>query len=287
MCIVLKPILKYRGGKQKEIPDFIHRVPAKYHRYFEPFLGGGAVYFYLEPERAVVGDVNRKLITFYQQLRDQYPLMRQQLDELQRQYEENQTAYEALKAQHPDEHCENRNETLYYRIRAQYNHPTQELLEGVTYFFINKTAYSGMIRYNSSGEYNVPFGRYRHLNAGAVTQAHSELLRRSTVLCADYQTLFQMAEGEDFMFLDPPYDCIFNDYGNMERMNGFDEAEHRRLAADFRNLSCRALMIVGKTPLTQELYGPYIRGEYQKRYAVNIRNRFQSQATHIIVQNYE
>lgn len=287
MWISLKPILKYRGGKQREIPDFIDRVPRKYHRYFEPFLGGGAVYFYLEPEQAVVGDVNRKLITFYQQLRDQYPLMRRQLDELQRQYEENQTEYEALKARYPDEHCENRNEALYYRIRAQYNHPTREFLEGVTYFFINKTAYSGMIRYNSSGEYNVPFGRYRHLNANAVTQAHSELLRRATVLCADYRDLFQQAEGEDFMFLDPPYDCIFNDYGNIDRMNGFDEAEHRRLAADFRNLSCRALMIVGKTPLTQELYGPYIRGEYQKRYAVNIRNRFQSQATHIIVQNYK
>lgn len=93
----MKPIIKYRGGKQKEIPDFINRIPQDYHRYFEPFLGGGAVYFHMEPEQAVVGDVNPKLITFYQQLRDNYPLMQKQLDQLQQQYEANQYEYEELK----------------------------------------------------------------------------------------------------------------------------------------------------------------------------------------------
>lgn len=284
---ILKPIIKYRGGKQKEIPDFINRIPQNYHRYFEPFLGGGAVYFHLEPEQAVIGDVNPKLITFYQQLRDNYPLMMQQLDQLQQQYEANQHEYEELKKQYPNERCENRNEALYYHLREQYNHPTGEYLDGVLYYFINKTAYSGMIRYNSHGEYNVPFGRYRHFNTKVITKEHHDLLQRSTVLCSDYRALFEMATENDFMFLDPPYDCVFNDYGNIDMMNGFDESEHRRLAADFRNLSCPALMIIGKTRLTEELYAPYIRGEYQKRYAVNIRNRFQSNAIHIIVQNYD
>lgn len=253
---MLKPIIKYRGGKQKEIPDFINRIPPDYHRYFEPFLGGGAVYFHLEPEQAVIGDVNPKLITFYQQLRDNYSLMRQQLDQLQKQYEANQHEYEELKKQYPTERCENRNEALYYHLREQYNHPTGEYLDGVLYYFINKTAYSGMIRYNSHGEYNVPFGRYRHLNTQVITEDHHKLLKRSTVLCSDYRALFEMATENDFMFLDPPYDCVFNDYGNIDMMNGFDENEHRRLAADFRNLSCPALMIIGKTRLTEELYAP-------------------------------
>lgn len=283
----LKPIIKYRGGKQKEIPNFINRIPQNYHRYFEPFLGGGALYFHLDPAQAVVGDVNQKLITFYQQLRDNYSLMRQQLEQLQQKYEINQREYEELKKQYPNERCENQNEALYYHLREQYNHPTGEYLEGVLYFFINKTAYSGMIRYNSHGEYNVPFGRYRHFNTQGITVAHNRLLQRSAVLCSDYHRIFEMAEPDDFMFLDPPYDCVFNDYGNVDMMNGFDENEHRRLAADFQNLSCRALMIIGRTPLTEELYAPYIRGEYQKKYAVNIRNRFQSCATHIIVQNYD
>lgn len=85
---------------------------------------------------------------------------------------------------------------------------------------------------------------------------------------------------------DPPYDCVFNDYGNIDMMNGFDESEHRRLAADFRNLHCRALMIIGKTPLTEELYGEFIFDEYYKNYSVNIKKRFNNDKMHIIVKNY-
>lgn len=282
----MNPILKYRGGKQREIPEFIHQFPRNFQRYFEPFLGGGSVFFYLEPQQAVIGDINERLMTFYTQLRDQYPLMREQLDALQCEYEENQAAFEELKRLHPDTRCENRNEALYYLLRQQYNHPTGEYLDGVLYYFINKTAYSGMLRFNGSGEYNVPFGRYRHFNTSVVTQGHSDLLQRAAVLHADYRQLFAMAQPADFMFLDPPYDCIFNDYGNVDMMDGFQETAHRQLAADFRNLPCPALMVIGATPLTEELYAPFIQGRYEKRYAVNIRNRFQSAATHMIVRNY-
>lgn len=282
----MNPILKYRGGKQRELPEFVGQIPHHFQRYFEPFLGGGSVFFHLEPQQAVIGDINEKLITFYTQLRNQFPLMREQLTALQHEYEENQAAFEELKRLHPDERCENRNEALYYSLRQQYNHPTGEYLDGVLYYFINKTAYSGMLRFNGSGEYNVPFGRYRRFNTTVVTQAHSQLLQRATVLHSDYRQLFAMAQPADFMFLDPPYDCTFNDYGNIDMMDGFQEAAHRQLAADFLNLACPTLMVIGATPLTEELYAPFIRGRYEKRYAVNIRNRFHSIATHMIVRNY-
>lgn len=109
-------------------------------------------------------------MTFYSQLRDQYPLMRQQLDEIQRVYELNQAEYKRLKALTPDERVPNANEELYYRMRELFNHPDDTYLDGVLYFFINKTAYSGMIRYNNNGDYNVPFGRYPNLNTRLVTQ---------------------------------------------------------------------------------------------------------------------
>ena len=86
----MNPVLKYRGGKSREIPRFLQYIPDDFNRYIEPFFGGGAVYFYLEPENAIINDVNTRLMTFYRQLRDDYPEMRAQLDELQRQYEENQ-----------------------------------------------------------------------------------------------------------------------------------------------------------------------------------------------------
>lgn len=282
----MNPVLKYRGGKSREILRFLQYIPDNFNRYIEPFFGGGAVFFYLEPDNAIINDLNGRLMMFYQQLRDDYPAMRIQLDELQRQYEVNQAEYKRLKALSPDERVPNANEDLYYKIRELFNHPDDSFLDGVLYFFINKTAYSGMIRYNNSGEYNVPFGRYPNLNTHLVTAQHSELLQRAELFNMDYRKIFDMASEDDFIFLDPPYDCIFNDYGNIDMMNGFDETEHRRLAEDFRNLSCRALMVIGKTPLTEELYSGYIFDEYYKNYAVNIRNRFKNDKMHVVVKNY-
>ncbi|WP_298485442.1 Dam family site-specific DNA-(adenine-N6)-methyltransferase [uncultured Ruminococcus sp.] len=282
----MNPVLKYRGGKSREIPRFLQYIPDDFNRYIEPFFGGGAVFSYLEPDNAIVNDVNEKLMTFYTQLRNQYPVMRTQLDAIQTLYERNQMEFKKLKTLTPDERVPNANEDLYYHMRDLFNHPDGTYLDGVVYFFINKTAYSGMIRYNNNGEYNVPFGRYPNLNTRLITSGHSELLQRAELYNQDYNTIFDMAQDDDFIFLDPPYDCVFNDYGNIDLMNGFDETEHRRLAADFRNLPCRALMVIGKTPLTEELYGEYIFDEYYKNYSVNIKNRFKNDKMHIIVKNY-
>ena len=283
----MNPLLKYRGGKSREISRFDKYLPKEFETYIEPFFGGGALYFYLEPQKAIINDINEKLITFYRNVRNDYSLMREQLDKLQSIYEANQKQFRALKNE-TVERVENKNEELYYRIRDMYNGkiPSQ-YLDGVLYYFINKTAYSGMIRYNQNGEYNVPFGHYPNLNTHIITIEHSQLLQSAQLFQEDYARIFSMAGKNDFLFLDPPYDCIFNDYGNIDMMNGFDEAEHRRLAADFRNLPCRALMVIGKTPLTEELYGDLVKAEYAKDYTVNIRNRFHSQATHYVVTNYK
>ncbi len=282
----MNPVLKYRGGKSREIPRFLQYIPDDFNRYIEPFFGGGAVYFYLEPDNAIINDLNTRLMTFYQELRNNYPEMRKQLDELQSLYEKNQKEYKRLKTLSPNERVPNANEELYYKMRELFNHPNGEFLDGVLYFFINKTAYSGMIRYNNSGEYNVPFGRYPNLNTRLITEQHSELLQRTELYNLDYKKIFDMAQEDDFIFLDPPYDCVFNDYGNIDMMNGFDEEQHRRLAEEFKKLPCRALMIIGKTPLTEELYKDYIFDEYYKNYSVNIKNRFNNDKMHIVVKNY-
>lgn len=283
----MNPMIKYRGGKSKEISHFISNMPENYNRYIEPFFGGGALYFYLEPQNAIINDVNTKLYSFYKQMQEGYPSVRKQLDELQMVYEQNQKEYEELKKKHPEERVENKNEALYYKIRDMFNHKIEsEYLEAVVYFFINKTAYSGMIRYNAKGEYNVPFGRYKNLNTKLITDKHYELLKRTEIYNYDYSEIFNMAGNNDFIFLDPPYDCVFSDYGNEAYRDGFGEDEHRRLANDFANLSCKSMLVIGKTALTEELYGKYIVEEYDKSYAVNIRNRFKADAKHIIVTNY-
>lgn len=283
----MNPLLKYRGGKSREIARFEKYIPQSFSTYIEPFFGGGALYFYLEPQKAIINDINEKLIAFYYNVRDEFSILRNQLDLLQDTYETNQKLFRALKSD-TTERVENKNEALYYLIRDMYNGKIPSAyLDGVLYYFINKTAYSGMIRYNQNGDYNVPFGHYPNFNTKIITEEHSKLLQKAKIYQLDYARIFEMSSADDFMFLDPPYDCIFNDYGNIDMMNGFDEEQHRRLANDFKELKCKAMMIIGKTPLTEELYGDYIIDEYYKNYAVNIKNRFKAEAKHIVVLNYK
>lgn len=283
----MKPMIKYRGGKSKEIPHIMWHVPRFTGRYVEPFFGGGALFFYLEPRQAIINDVNSKLIEFYRGVRDNYPSLRKELDGIEMLYANNRKSFEALKALHPEERVEDKNEELYYRLRGMFNGTTdKEYSEALLYYFINKTAYSGMIRYNARGEFNVPFGRYKHLNTQSVTLSHSKLLQRAELFNTDYNNIFNMCREDDFVFLDPPYDCVFSDYGNEEYKDGFNEDNHKQLAKDFADLPCKALMVIGRTPMTEKLYRGYIVDEYEKNYAVNIRNRFKAAASHIVVANY-
>lgn len=284
----MKPMLKYRGGKSKEIPHIMCHIPNFSGRYIEPFVGGGALYFYLEPREAIINDINKRLINFYKGVRDYYPRLRNELDEIEALYERNRREYEVLKSSMPDERVEDKNEVLYYFLRDMFNNKvSKEYSDAFLYYFINKTAYSGMIRYNASGDFNVPYGRYKHLSTKQVSFSHCELLKRTEILNADYSEIFNMCKDDDFVFLDPPYNCVFSDYGNVEYKDGFNEDSHRRLAEDFRNIPCKALMVIGKTSLTEELYGQFIVDEYEKSYSVNIRNRFKSEAKHLVIANYK
>ena len=284
----MKPIIKYRGGKSKEIPHILPHIPRFSGRYVEPFFGGGALFFHLEPHNAIINDINPKLIGFYRGVRNDYTNLRKELDELEEKYTTNRKIFETLKALNPQERVEDKNEALYYLLRDMFNEVTdKEYSDASLYYYINKTAYSGMIRYNSKGEFNVPFGRYKHLNTATVDLAHSLLLQDAELYNVDYSEIFNMCQEDDFVFLAPPYDCVFSDYGNANYKDGFNEEDHRRLSNDFANLSCKALMIIGRTPLTEDLYKDYIIGEYAKNYAVNIRNRFKSAARHIVVANYK
>lgn len=283
----MKPMIKYRGGKSKEIPHLLWHIPRFKGRYIEPFFGGGAMFFHLEPREAIINDINKKLMDFYIGVRNEFPILRNELDQIEDIYENNRKEFEALKSLNPQQRVHDKNEDLYYHIRAQFNGLEKKMFsDALLYFYINKTAYSGMIRYNANGEFNVPYGRYQHLNTGCVTLSHSRLLQRAEVYNEDYSIIFNMCTEDDFLFLDPPYDCSFTDYGNDEYRDGFNEDSHRRLAEDFRNLPCKALMVIGKTLLTEELYRNSIIEEYEKSYAVNIRNRFKAGATHIVVANY-
>lgn len=283
----MRPMIKYRGGKSKELQHFLDHMPVFHGRYIEPFFGGGALFFHLEPQEAIINDINAPLMSFYRGVAENFQVVHEELHLLELEYVANRAEFDRLKAITPNERVEDENEILYYRVRDMFNgFIPAEYSPATLYYFINKTSYSGMIRYNARGEYNVPYGRYKSFNTGLVTLEHSQLLQRSIILNVDYNEVFNLATPDDFIFLDPPYDCVFSDYGNEEYRDGFNEEAHRLLAARFRQLNCPALMVIGHTPLTDELYGDLIIDEYAKAYSINIRNRFHSEASHILVANY-
>lgn len=165
----MKPMIKYRGGKSKEIPNIMLYVPRFSGRYVEPFFGGGALFFYLEPRQSIINDINSKLMGFYRGVRDDFENLRNELNEIESIYARNRAEFDALKASHPEERVDDKNEELYYQLRAMFNDSAPKCYsDALLYYFINKTAYSGMIRYNAKGEFNVPFGRYQNLNTRTV-----------------------------------------------------------------------------------------------------------------------
>ena len=160
----MKPLIKYRGGKSKEIPNIIKHIPQFSGRYIEPFFGGGALFFYLEPQKAIINDINSKLMTFYAGVRDNFEALRNELSEIEGIYTNNRKQFEKLKSITPENRVDDNNEPLYYKIRDMFNDLAEkEYSDALIYFFINKTAYSGMIRYNAKGEFNVPRSEERRV----------------------------------------------------------------------------------------------------------------------------
>ena len=287
----LEPIIKYPGGKRREIKHFAKYMPDSFDTYYEPFLGGGAVFFEYMPKKAFLSDANRRLMDFYKDFSKHYQRIRNELKGLEAEYRVNQMEYELEKKINPEEHVNNRNENRYYCMRDMFNGlaPLQYSYATV-YYYINAMAYGCIMRYNKAGQFNTSFGHRKRLNLDNADLAHAQLLQQAELKCCKYKYAFERATEKDFAFLDPPYDGTFARYGGTDSGGWFNEENHRDLAQDFKNLSCKALMIIGKTPLTEELYRGYIRDEYGVHYAIDVNKTIakskSGQNTHLIITNY-
>ena len=286
----MDPIIKYCGGKRREIKYFAKYFPDSFGTdsgtYYEPFFGGGAVFFKLMPKwgvtkNAFLSDSNRQLIDFYKDFSKHYTRVRRELEALAAEFRLNQTEYELEKKINPEEHVVNRNENRYYLLRRALNGSWCDYSSAAVYYYINRLAYAGLTRFNSKGEFNAPFGHYKKFSIENADLAHARLLQRAELKCCKYQAAFNRMTEKDFAFLDPPYNGVFSNYGTP-----FGEKEHRELAQDFRNLSGKALMVIGKTPLTEELYRGLIKDEYGVKYAIDIKNRMPRNNGHLIITNY-
>jgi DNA adenine methylase len=259
----LSPLVKWSGGKSDELAEIIKYLPDSYDTYLEPFVGGGALYFHLRPQKAVINDVHKDLVAFYRSVGAG------QADEIK-----------AFMDAHPNE------EDAYYDVRDRMT-VESDLDRAKQFYYLRKTCYRGMLRYNSSGKMNIPYGRYKTINYSDLSNpAYGELLSRTTILNDTFDRVFEEYNSSDnFMFLDPPYDSVFTDYGYCS----FGKEDHVRLAEHFKKTDIKCLMIIGKTDFIAELYKDYIVAEYPKRYKFKLhsgRVGDEINVMHLVIKNY-
>lgn len=237
---VAKPILKWAGGKTQMLGELMPRVPKTYGRYIEPFFGGGALFFSLKPENAIIADSNPELINMYLQV-----------------------------AHHVDDviEClqkyENTSE-MFYEVRSLDWQTLPKAEAATRTIYLNKTCFNGLYRVNRSGQFNTPFGKYKNpkiCDIDALRLA-SEALRKADILCGDYILVLEhYAQPGDFVFLDPPYLPIsensdFKRY-TKEQFYEDDHVELAKMIDTLHERGCYVILTNSNHPLVHQLYEQY------------------------------
>lgn len=245
---ICAPVIKWVGGKRQLIPAIKARLPEKFETYYEPFFGGGALFFELQPPKAVINDFNAQLINLYRQLQQDYQSVISIIDHFQ-------ITYNSL-----DNDSEKVN--FYRSLRQLFNDflksDTRSATSAALFVFLNKAGFNGLYRVNSMGEFNVPPAHRDKINAYQLEniRAVSEILGKATILHGDFEAACAGAQPGDFVFFDSPYYNTFDTY----QAGGFNEADHRRLADLFARLSQRGvycMMTNSNTDFIKELYSDY------------------------------
>ena len=247
---LVRPFLKWAGGKRQLLPEIVKYVPKRIskHTYYEPFIGGGALLFELQPPKAVINDSNKELINCYKVIKDS-------LDELMEELSKDKYS---------------NSETSYYEMRdldrsKKKYASLSEVEKAARIIYLNKTCYNGLFRVNSQGQFNVPFGRYKNPNFldDAVLRAVNKYLNSNniTLLNQDFAEAVKDAKRGDFVYFDPPYDPVsetasFTGYD----VNGFNRDEQERLKEEFDALhkrGCKVMLSNSCTDFILDLYKDY------------------------------
>lgn len=240
IAVPAKPILKWAGGKTQMLEDLLPKVPSSYGRYIEPFFGGGAMFFALQPEQAVIADSNPELINLYRQVANHVDDVIGQL----KKYENTQE--------------------MFYAVRGQDWTMLSEAEAAARTIFLNKTCFNGLYRVNKKGQFNVPFGKYKKpkICDEEGLKAASAALKKAEIVCGDYLLVLEhYAQPGDFVFLDPPYLPI-SEYSDFKRYTKeqFYEEDHVELAKMVKTLherGCHVILTNSNHPLVHELYAPF------------------------------
>ena len=222
---MIVPVIKWAGGKRQLVPLLRKRMPRLYRRYYEPFLGGGALFFSLKPKDAIINDSNKQLINMYKYIKLCPGEIVKNLFKYQTMYNDLQTNSEQTK--------------FYLTMRDNFNsfvlNNTFNIESASLFIFLNKAGYNGLYRVNKNGLFNVPSAHRTKLNIYDANNIYavSKLLQNCCINCGDFEDACRTVKPKDFVFFDSPYYDTFDTY----QAGGFSEADHLRLAKLFQKLS--------------------------------------------------
>ena len=263
-----EPFVKWAGGKSQLLKVFNTLYPKGFKTYYEPFLGGGAVFFDLYAKgrvsRAVLSDLNTDLMNLWAAVRENVDELISQLEALRRKVNDRAFYYEK------------RREFNSIRLRENFLEKP-DIRKASLLVFLNKTCYNGLYRVNAKGEFNVPFGRYRNpqlfdeANLRAVHQALKDR-DRVRLLCTDFQDAVKDAEKGDFIYFDPPYQPLgktayFTEY----TAGGFGPDEQKRLAEVFRSMDERGCFLMLSNSSRREFLEPLYKSYFEKGYVLEVK----------------
>ena len=270
----LRPFVKWAGGKSQLLPQFrnLYPEPKKIHRYLEPFLGSGAVFFnvqaLLQPSRALLSDTNAELI-------DTFLAVRDEVDDL----------IELLR-----QHHKRHSESYYYEVRAQ--PPQDGAARAARLIYLNKTGFNGLYRVNSRGIFNVPFGHRINptILSEALLRTASAALKSTELHARDFRALSTVARKGDFIYLDPPYQPLSKTASFTSYTSGsFGEQDQRDLAslyADLDRRGCLLMLSNSDTPLIRELYADFCICRVSARRMINSDGKKRGPISEVVVLNY-
>lgn len=272
----LTPFVKWAGGKRQLITQIKERMPENYNRYYEPFVGGGAVLFELLPQDAVINDINKALINAYKQICNAPREFLDCVNTLDREmYEDGKEYYYLLR--------ENYNDKL---MKEEY-----DIELAAMFVFINKHCFNGLYRVNGKGLFNVPYNNSRKQSCDEKSiMAISNYLKTVNILDGDFQIACRESGKGDFIFMDSPYAPLNPTSFESYTKEGFDIESHRRLASLYDELvakGCYCMLTNHNTDLINELYG----GKGYKIDVVTVKRMINSDALNrvgeeVIIYNY-
>lgn len=269
--------VKWAGGKHQLIDQFLPLFPKKFDRYFEPFVGGGAVAFYViqnfKPKEVILSDINKELINTFE-------VIKNNVEELIKELKK-----------HKEKHSANPKE-YYYKTRSLNPDKLDPLKKAARFIYLNRTCFNGLYRVNSKNQFNVPIGSYKNpdvVQEGKLKRI-SHLLKEVDIKVMPFEEVIKLVKKKDFVYFDPPYYPLkkgksFTTYTK----NNFLEEEQELLAKVFKKLDqkgCFVMLSNSDTKFVKSLYKDYQISFVKARRLINSDASKRGEINEIVVRNY-